>query len=235
MAAFAFRVVSRADSRFRPADAGPGFPLARIAPPWHERVGYGTCTGARQHDDARSPMLAWAMVLRSLFHLRTSAMSSPNTRAAGAAPSAGRSATRTRTALWVVVAALLGLLVGYLVQYARVQSLQRELVSSTRSLEAAQLEAMLSGAVIEAQSGRYELARQRASDFYTGLQRRLVPAMAAEQLTEARVMLSERDSIITSLARNDPTTSGSLALVLVRFRETVRHFSADSSVVVGRP
>lgn len=138
-------------------------------------------------------------------------------------------------ALWVSVAALLGLLVGYLVQYARVQSLQDDLTTSTRALDAAQLEATLSGAVIEAQSGRYEVARQRASDFYTGLQRRLLPAMESEQQTEARLMLAERDSIITSLARNDPTTSGSLALVLVRFRETIRLAAPDSAAIAPQP
>ncbi len=147
------------------------------------------------------------------------------------APAAGRS----RAAAWIAAAALLGFLAGFLVQVSRLSSAQDQLARTTRALHAARLEAALSAAVIEAQSGRYEAARQRASNFYTGLQRQLLPVIPAEQQAEARVLLSERDSIITSLARSDPTSSGVLASVLVRLRETTRRAQLDSSPVLNEP
>ncbi len=139
---------------------------------------------------------------------------------------------RGNTTLWIAAAALVGFLIGFLLQYARVNRAQDALASADRSLQAARVESMLSAAVIEAQSGRYEEARQRASDFYTGLQRRLLPVIPEAQRADARTILSERDSIITSLARNDPTSAGTLTSVLIRVRETVRRAGLDSSMTM---
>ena len=145
------------------------------------------------------------------------------------------STPRWRSALWIGAAALLGFLGGFLLQYAQVDRARQLVAESNAALQAARLEATLSAAVIEAQSGRYEVARQHASDFYTGLQRRLLPVIDGAPQEEARAMLAERDSIITSLARNDPASPATLADVLVRHRETVRDAALDSSKVPGSP
>ncbi|HYW32219.1 MAG TPA: hypothetical protein VE869_11975 [Gemmatimonas sp.] len=143
--------------------------------------------------------------------------------------------TRSRAAVWIAGAALVGCLAGFLIQLSRVNSAQDDLTQTTRALHAARLEAALGAAVIEAQSGRYEVARQRASDFYTGLQRQLLPVIAADQQADARAMLSERDSIITSFARSDPASSGVLASVLARLRETIHDAGLDSTSVTNAP
>ena len=162
-------------------------------------------------------------------------MSSPGDHSAGPPRPSAQSASRARAAVWIAAAALLGFLAGFLLQRARVNGAGDDLDQTTRALHAARLEAVLAAAVIEAQSGRYETARQRASDFYTGLQRQLLPIIAGEQQKKTRVMLSERDSIITSLARGDPTSSGVLASVLVRLRETLRRTPLDSISVTDTP
>ena len=162
-------------------------------------------------------------------------MSSPGDHSAGPPRASAQSATRVRASIWMAAAALLGFLAGFLLQRARVNGARDDLAQTTRALHAAQLEAVLGAAVIEAQSGRYETARQRASDFYTGLQRQLLPVIAGEQQEKTRTMLSERDSIITSLARSDPTSSGALASVLVRLRETLRRTPLDSIAVSDTP
>ena len=162
-------------------------------------------------------------------------MASPSDHTARPSNSSSPSPTRSRTALWLAGTALLGFLAGFLMQLSRVNSAHDDLTHARHALHAARLEVALSAAVIEAQSGRYEVARQRASDFYTGLQRQLLPVIAAEQQADARAMLSERDSIITSLARSDPTSSGVLASVLVRLRETIRRAELDSTAVAKGP
>lgn len=133
-------------------------------------------------------------------------------------------------AFWVLAGAV-GLIVGVLLQQGRVREARADATAADRALQAARLEATLSAAVIEAQSGRYEVARQRASDFYTGVQRQLLPVLTDDERAEARQMLTTRDSLITSLARNDPASSGALAAALVQFRETVRRAGLDSSTV----
>lgn len=142
---------------------------------------------------------------------------------------------RSRTPLWIAAAALLGFIAGFALQFARVREARRDADFANQAVQAARLEAELGAAVIEAQSARYEVARQRASDFYTGLQRRLLPIIAPTEQDSARVMLSERDSIITALARNDPSSPGALASVLVRLRETISRAGLDSSVAMSPP
>ncbi len=140
---------------------------------------------------------------------------------------------RWRSALWIGSAAVLGFLAGFLLQYGQVNRARQQVADASAAIQAARLEATLSAAVIEAQAGRFEVARQHASDFYTGLQRRLLPVMDGAPQAEARTMLAERDSIITSLARNDPASPGTLAGVLIRLRETVHRAALDSSNVPG--
>ncbi len=142
---------------------------------------------------------------------------------------------RWRLALWIGGAALLGFLAGFLLQNGQVNRARQQVVATSAALQAARLEATLSAAVIEAQGGRFEVARQQASDFYTGLQRRLLPVIDAGSQAEVRTMLADRDSIITALARNDPASTGTLAGVLTRLRETVRRAALDSSKVPGTP
>jgi len=57
--------------------------------------------------------------------------------------------------LWIGGAALLGFLAGFLLQYAQVNSARQQIAVASAALHAASLEAMLSAAVIEAQSGRF--------------------------------------------------------------------------------
>jgi hypothetical protein len=162
-------------------------------------------------------------------------MPSPANNAATSPKSPAPVAGRSRTGIWIAVAAMLGLLVGYLVQSPGLKAARTDLAQTTRAYHAARLEATLSAAVIEAQSGRYEMARQRTSDFYTGLQQRLQPALAEPQQADTRTMLSERDSIITSLARNDPTSAVTLSSLLERYRETVRLAKLDTIVLASKP
>jgi hypothetical protein len=116
-----------------------------------------------------------------------------------------------------VAAAVVGFGIGALWQYtnARAQAQQRAAVEQDLAFQT--LEATLGAATIEAQRGSYEISRQLASDFFSGLQRELGRAPG-----EARAALQEiseqRDSMITALSRSDPQAGAMLAQLFTRYR-----------------
>ena len=80
--------------------------------------------------------------------------------------------------------------------------------AAQRGVRLAQLHNTLATAVIDVQRGQFEPARQLTSDFYTNLRRQvdsdsgsLFTSSQREALT---TLLTERDELITLLARSDP-------------------------------
>ena len=139
-----------------------------------------------------------------------------------------------RTVLWIAGAAIGGLLLGLLIAFVwhgpRTTRLRDTAAYASRALPAARLESTLAAAVIEAQNDRFELARQRASDFFTGFQRRLAPTLAANHESASRHLLGRRDAIITALARSDASSASVLSETLTRYRELIRQAGLDSVV-----
>ena len=131
--------------------------------------------------------------------------------------------------IWIIVAAVVGFGVGFTIQQFRLSSVQRDLASVSTAWRIAQLEATLSAAVIDAQAGRLEDARLQASEFYSGLQRDLLPRLEQPQRDSLRSLLVTRDSVITALARSDPGSAGALEAMLVRARSTLRAVSGDTA------
>ena len=136
-------------------------------------------------------------------------------------------------ALWLVAAALAGLVVGAVIVFAwqrpHASRLQHTAAYASRALPAARLEATLASAVIEAHDGRYELARQRSSTFFTGL-RSLIPMVSGDAADAASQLLTRRDATITALARSDPASPSVLDEILTQYREMVRQAGLDSVV-----
>ena len=86
--------------------------------------------------------------------------------------------------------------------------------AAQRGVRLAQLQNTLGAAVIEVQRGQYEPARQLTSDFYTNLRRQVDgysgSLFAPPQRERLRSLLSERDELITLLARSDPAATDRL-------------------------
>jgi hypothetical protein len=122
-----------------------------------------------------------------------------------------------RTILIAAAAAILGLAIGAGWQYAASRDSVNELDQTRTELAFQQLEATLGAATIEAQRGSYELARQLASSFFTGLQTHLGSASQAQQ-PEFSQLLQQRDPMITALSRGDPQTGSMLAQMFMRYR-----------------
>ncbi|MEO8561287.1 MAG: hypothetical protein ABI601_04380 [bacterium] len=137
------------------------------------------------------------------------------------------------TPLWIMGALVIGFLIGFGSQFVGARQARHDAAYSSRALEASRLEATLGGAVMEAQGGHYELARQRTSAFFSDLQQRLLPTLDDDAKTAARDVVAQRDPIITALARNDPASSSVLAETLARYRALVHRAGLDSAVTVA--
>jgi hypothetical protein len=122
-----------------------------------------------------------------------------------------------RTILVAAVAAIVGFGLGALWQYASARSYAQRLSSVEAEYTFQRLEATLGAATIEAQRGSFEIARQLASDFFTGLQADANRAPVGQQQV-VRDLLDNRDAMITALSRSDPQSGSMLAQLFTRFR-----------------
>ena len=134
---------------------------------------------------------------------------------------------RLRPLLWGALVAVIAFAIGFGWQYSRARTLQSRLDTTRESLAQSQLEAALATAIIEAQQGNGELARQHASDFFSGLQRRVTALGAAAPVEFLRV-LKQRDTTITFLSRNDPESAAVLLRLYADFKAGLRHTPAQS-------
>ncbi len=125
--------------------------------------------------------------------------------------------TSSRTIIWVIAAAVLAFLAGFGWQYARADRLDERLTNTTRLLTESRIEASLATALIDAQQGNYELARQRASEFFTGLgqQQRTLGADAPPKFAS---LLPHRDATITMLSRSSPDAVELLRRLYTEYR-----------------
>lgn len=116
-----------------------------------------------------------------------------------------------------VIATVLAFLIGFGWQYTRAEKLQQELQTTSHELTFERLEALLAAATIEAENGNYEIARQLASDFFTGLQADMESAPEAARQSLG-VIAAQRDVIITAASRADPQTSSLIGQLYNTFR-----------------
>ena len=114
-----------------------------------------------------------------------------------------------RVALYATIA--LGFfLLGFVPMWVKTDAAIEQRDAAQRAVRLAQLHNTLATAVIEVQRGQFEPARQLTSDFYTNLRRQVDSdsgtLFTASQREGLRPLLSERDELITLLARSDPAS-----------------------------
>ena len=135
-------------------------------------------------------------------------------------PTVGGERRAARWPIYAGIAVVLVFVAAMLAQVLRTRGVQAELAAVRERLVLVESEATLGAAAAEAQQGRYEPARQLASRFFTGLQRR-----AAREPTETRApleqLLARRDGVITLLSRSDPASVAELARLVTAYRATV--------------
>jgi len=115
-------------------------------------------------------------------------------------------------------------LLGFVPMWLQARSRTNERDAAHQALRLSQLENTLAAAAIQARRGDYDPAREAASTFYTNLTAelaRMPSEFTPAQRERMQAMLSERDQLITLLARADPAVAERLAYTYVSYRQTM--------------
>lgn len=99
-------------------------------------------------------------------------------------------------------------LLGFVPMWLKAGNAVEQRDAAQREVRLGQLQSTLGTAMIDVQRGSYEPARQLTSDFYTNLRSQIdaenSSVFTPAQREKLRPLLSERDHVITLLARSDP-------------------------------
>jgi len=130
-----------------------------------------------------------------------------------------------RVVVYVAVAASMFLL-GLIPMWLKASSAVSQRDAARHELQLSQIQNTLAGATIDARRGEYEPARQMASDFFTTLRTQIDNYTATSAFTPAqrdrvRPLLTQRDEIITLLARSDPAAADRLSDLYVSYRQAM--------------
>jgi hypothetical protein len=134
-------------------------------------------------------------------------------------------ATVKRFGIYAAVA-LAVFLAGLVPMWLRANTAASQRDASRRELQLSRMQNMLAAAAVDAQRGEYEPARQEASDFFTALRGQLDKGDGEETLSSVQreglmSLLTERDYMITLLARNDPAAAPRLLDMHAMFRRVM--------------
>lgn len=126
--------------------------------------------------------------------------------------------SRARRLLFIVAGLTFAFLIGFGWQWLAARDYRAQADEANRGLTMERLATTLASAVIQADRGDFDAAREQASTFFTGLQSNVDQAESAEAAATFEEILARRDAVITSLSRSDPAAEDVLAQIFVRFR-----------------
>ena len=106
-------------------------------------------------------------------------------------------------------------LLGFIPTWLNSRECSRGLSEAVHQLNLARIQNSLGSAAIYARRGGYEPARQAASDFFTSLRAEADKgddsALSLAQRDGVQALVTQRDGIITLLARSDPASADRLS------------------------
>lgn len=136
-----------------------------------------------------------------------------------------------RIALYVALAVGFFLL-GLIPMALRARQYAEEREAAQHEVRLKQMETQLSAAVINADRGEYEPARQTASDFFSSLRSQIDRGpesdLSSLQRDRLKLLLSQRDDVITLLARSDPAAVTRLSDIYVAYQKAMNEVSSRS-------
>jgi hypothetical protein len=116
-------------------------------------------------------------------------------------------------------------LLGIIPMWVKARSCASSLAEAQQRLNLAQMQNNLAAAAINARRGDYEPARQAASQFFTSLlaetDKGNASALTQTQRDGVQPLFTQRDEIITLLARSDPASADRLSDLYVSYRKIV--------------
>jgi hypothetical protein len=114
-------------------------------------------------------------------------------------------------------------LLGFVPMWFKAGSAIEQRDAAQREVRLSQLENTLGTAIVGVHRGEYEPARQITSDFYTNLRNQIDAGNASVftpmQREQLRPLLSERDDVITLLARSDPAAADRLFAIYSSYKK----------------
>ena len=137
----------------------------------------------------------------------------------------GKRSPAVRIGIYIVVALVIFLL-GLIPMWLKASSNAHQRDAAQRELHLSRMQNMLASSAVDAQRGEYEPARQEASDFFTALSQQLDKGEKDAALTPAqrdglKPLLTQRDDLITLLARSDPAAAPRLLEMHAAFRKAI--------------
>jgi hypothetical protein len=118
---------------------------------------------------------------------------------------------------------VIGFLVGLVPMWLNAHRVAKKLETTEAELRRTQMRSALSAAALDARRGDYEPARKSMSDFFTALNTELDrgedSTLDQTQQNAVRPLLTQRDEIITLLARNDPAAADRLSNLDASYRK----------------
>lgn len=123
-------------------------------------------------------------------------------------------------------------LIGLIPMALRARQYAEEREAAQHEVRLKQMEIQLAAAVINADRGEYEPARQTASDFFTSLRSQIDRGAESDlsnvQRERLKGLLSERDHVITLLARSDPAAVTHLSNIYATYQKAMNDVSSLS-------
>lgn len=114
-------------------------------------------------------------------------------------------------------------LLGFIPMWLKARQCASGLAAAERQLSLARIQGQLASAVIDARRGDYEPARQVASQFFTSLREEADKGdgsvLTQAQKAGTQSLFTQRDEIITLLARGDPASADRLSDLYVSYRK----------------
>jgi hypothetical protein len=136
-----------------------------------------------------------------------------------------------RIAVYVVLAVGF-FLMGLIPMALKARQYAEEREAAQHEVRLKQMETQLAAAVISSARGEYEPARQTASDFFTSLRSQIDRGTESDlssfQRDRLTPLLSQRDQVITLLARSDPAAVNRLSDVYVTYQKAMNDVSSRS-------
>ena len=136
-----------------------------------------------------------------------------------------------RISLYIVLAVGFFLL-GLIPMALRARQYAEDRDTAQQEVRLKQMENQLAAAVINADRGEYEPARQTASDFFTSLRSQIDrgPQSDLSTLQQDRLkgLLSERDAVITLLARSDPAAVTRLSDIYATYQKAMNDIGSHT-------
>jgi soluble cytochrome b562 len=134
-----------------------------------------------------------------------------------------RSSSLMRRGIIYVALLIIVFLLGFVPMWLKSRDCSRNLSEAEHQLNLASIQNSLASAVIDARRGDYESARQAASDFFTSLRAATDivddSALSLAQREGVQSLITQRDEIITLLARGDLASADRLSDLYVSYRE----------------